>query len=66
LHVELETPGNSRPAFWKKHGVDPENVIARLHAEWFALGRFIGEETPQQKQSRRRKWTLTKTVLKPV
>lgn len=36
LHVELETPGNSRPACWAKWGVDVEEAIRQTQAAWVA------------------------------
>lgn len=38
LHVEMETPGNSRPAFWAKYGKDVERVIIETQSAWLAKG----------------------------
>lgn len=53
LHVELEAPGNSRPAFWAKYGVDPEQVVAKYNAEWIALGNNFDESSSKPKPKRR-------------
>ena len=34
VHNKMESPGNSRKATFERYGVDPEEVITRLNAEW--------------------------------
>ena len=38
LHVEMETPGNSREAFWKKYRKDPDKIIGALNAKFIREG----------------------------
>src|SRR6185369_14169729 len=38
LHVEMENPGSSRAAVWKRYNKDPERVIQQMQERWLTQG----------------------------